>query len=314
MAGLDAEALDLSVRTRAFAFLSEQSRVHPSGVPRAVLAAGFDFNGRRVPLVGPQGIFKPELCRLPLSILTAPIKEGRERPYADDQSPDGLILYKYRGTYADRNHHENMGLREAMRSRIPLVYLYGLMPGWYDAYWPAYVVYDDPGSLTFTVALGEKSAEVSGPLLGASVEVESDDTRRWVTRQAMTRVHQKSFSRRVLHAYQERCAICRLGHKELLDAAHILPDNHPRGFAIVPNGLSLCRLHHAAFDANVLGVTPDLCIEIRSDVLDEKDGPMLQHGLQGFHGTTVRHLPHARRLHPRRDLLAERYEMFRKAG
>jgi len=35
---------------------------------------------------------------------------------------------------------------------------------------------------------------------------------------------------------------------ELLDAAHITPDTHPEGEPIVSNGLSLCKLHQAAFD------------------------------------------------------------------
>ncbi len=37
-------------------------------------------------------------------------------------------------------------------------------------------------------------------------------------------MHQQEFRQRVLRAYRERCAICRLRHEELLDAAHILPD------------------------------------------------------------------------------------------
>jgi putative restriction endonuclease len=45
----------------------------------------------------------------------------------------------------------------------------------------------------------------------------------------------------VLQAYETRCALCQLRHGELLDAAHILPDTHPSGRPVVPNGLSLCR-------------------------------------------------------------------------
>jgi putative restriction endonuclease len=81
---------------------------------------------------------------------------------------------------------------------------------------------------------------------------------------------------------------------------------------IVPNGLTLCGLHHPAFDAHVLGVSPDLEVEVRQDVLEEEDGPMLVHGLQGFHGRPVAHLPRSPKLRPNREFLAERYEMFRK--
>jgi putative restriction endonuclease len=313
MSAADADALDSALRTRAFAFLAEQTRLHPNGIPWKVLSDGFTFEGRRVPLLSQQGIFKPALCRLPLSMRTAPIVEGCERPYEDEQDAAGLILYKYRGV--DRSHRDNEGLREAMRTRTPLIYLYGLAEGWYSALWPAYVVHDEPAALTFTVEVGLEAA-LSGPLAGASVETEgeSEDTRRWVTRQSVVRLHQKSFRLRVLRAYRERCAICRLGHQELLEAAHILPDRHAQGLAIVPNGMTLCTLHHAAFDSHVLGVSPDLRVEVRTDILEEKDGPMLLHGLQGFHGSRVAHLPASQKLQPRREFLAERYETFKKAG
>ena len=307
----DAGIEDATIRTRAFSFLAEQTRVHRNGIPWSVLLEGFTFDGRRVPLVSQQGIFKPAACQLPLSMRTTPIVEGRERPYEDEQDSNGLILYKYRGM--DTAHRENEGLRQAMRTRTPLVYLYGLAPGWYWAEWPAYVVRDDPAALTFTVEVGLQAA-LSGPLVDAPTAAESEDTRRWVTRQSVVRLHQKSFRLRVLRAYRERCAICTLRHEELLEAAHILPDNHPRGLAIVPNGLTLCTLHHAAFDTHVIGVTPDLQVEVRTDILKEKDGPMLLHGLQGFHGALVAHLPVSATLRPRRDFLAERYEIFKKVG
>jgi putative restriction endonuclease len=80
----------------------------------------------------------------------------------------------------------------------------------------------------------------------------------------------------------------------------------------VPNGLALCRLHHAAFDAHILGIRPDYVIEIRTDVLHEVDGPMLVLGLQGFQGATLR-VPARRKLRPDRERLAERYQTFLRA-
>jgi putative restriction endonuclease len=114
-------------------------------------------------------------------------------------------------------------------------------------------------------------------------------------------------------AYRNRCAICRLAHPELLDAAHILPDGHPRGDPIVPNGVALCKLHHAAFDRHILGIRPDCVIEIRRDILEEVDGPMLRHGLQEVAGAVL-NVPRAEVSRPRPDLLEERYEMFRNVG
>jgi putative restriction endonuclease len=126
-------------------------------------------------------------------------------------------------------------------------------------------------------------------------------------------MHQVAFRQRVISAYRERCAVCRLRHRELLDAAHILPDTHPRGEPVVSNGLALCKLHHAAFDSYILGVRPDLTVEIRIDILREGDGPMLLHGLQGFQGARIG-IPGSPRLRPNKEFLAERFETFKKAG
>jgi putative restriction endonuclease len=48
-------------------------------------------------------------------------------------------------------------------------------------------------------------------------------------------------------------------------------------------------------------------------VLNEIDGPMLIHGLQGFHGATLT-VPRPATLRPDREFLEERYELFRQAG
>ncbi len=132
-------ASDQRVRSAAFAFLDAQTRRHGEVLPRDLLAEGFLFEGQRVPLLGPQGIFKPRALReLPLSITPVPIVEGRDRPYADELSPDNLLTYRYRGT--DPGHRDNVGLRLAMRRRVPLIYFVGMVPGQYMATWPAYVV------------------------------------------------------------------------------------------------------------------------------------------------------------------------------
>jgi putative restriction endonuclease len=60
-----------------------------------------------------------------------------------------------------------------------------------------------------------------------------------------------------------------------LDGRHERP-----GLPEVPNGLALCKIHHSAYDVNILGVSPDYRVHIRADVLREHDGPMLRWGLQ----------------------------------
>jgi putative restriction endonuclease len=302
------EDRDTAIRAAAFAWLAEQTRRLGSEVlPRDLLAQGFTFEGVRVPLLGPQGIFKPAaLAEVPLSICTVPKVEGREPPY-DDQFGDDALLYRYRGT--DPNHRDNVGLRQAMDRQLPLVYLHGLVRGQYLAVWPVYVVGEDRVEHAFTVQPDEPASLRPDIVMDAA-----DDIRRaYVLRVVRQRIHQHSFRERVLLAYQMTCAVCRLHHQELLDAAHILPDGHPQGKPIVPNGLALCKLHHAAFDSNILGIRPDYSVEIRRDVLIEIDGPVLLHALQGVHH---RRITVPRRVASRSSaaFLEERYRMFRAAG
>src|SRR5262249_10191915 len=139
----------------------------------------------------------------------------------------------------------------------------------------------------------------------AWIASDSQTKRAYVTLTTQHRLHQQSFRMRVIHAYRKCCTICRLKHEELLDAAHILPDGHPKGEPWVCNGLALCKLHHAAFDSNILGVRPDLVVEVRDDVLEETDGPMLQHGIKECHEKKLLVLPALRELRPRPEFLEE---------
>ncbi len=198
-----------------------------------------------------------------------------------------------------------------MQKQAPLVYLYGVVPGRYMPCWPVYVVGDDPRGLSFTIAMDDRRIAAARDF--AVSEPDDAIRRSYVTRLGKQRVHQQEFRQRVLRAYREQCAICRLRHEELLDAAHILPDGHPRGEPVVPNGLALCKLHHAAFDRHVLGVRPDLTVELRPDVLREPDGPMLKYGLQGFQDARLL-LPRDPPLRPNREFVEERYGMFRRVG
>lgn len=304
-------ATDAEVRQRAFQFLDDLRATHGNALPSGALIRGFDLDRARVPLMSPQGIFKPAILdTMPLSIRTAPADSNRPRPYDDAVGEGGVIHYKYRGT--DPSHRDNVGLREAMQRQAPLIYFVGLRPGWYHAEYPVFVVGDDPAQLAFRVQVDDR--RMIGATGAGVAEPTANARREYITVLAQRRVHQEEFRARVLAAYRECCAVCRLRHPELLEAAHILPDRHPQGDPVVPNGLALCKIHHAAFDRNILGVRPDLVIEIRRDILEEEDGPMLRHGLQDLHGRGLVEVPRARALKPDPVRLDERYRMFRRAG
>ena len=297
---------DLRVRLAAFQWLRAQMDVYGELLPRSVLAEGFVFDGVRVPLLGPQGIFKPAiLTDAPLSITTIP----GQYPDAMD---GGTLSYAYRGT--DPAHPDNRGLRRAMEQRIPLVYFYRVQPGQYLAAFPVFIVGDHPAELRFDVAVDDigQLARPSPPL--DAVSEERDEIRReYVTAVVRRRLHQQAFRARVIEAYRVHCALCRLRHQELLDAAHITADAEATGEPVVSNGLSLCKLHHAAYDRHFLTVRPDYTIEVRQSILDEEDGPMLLHGLKGMHDRQI-YVPREVSLQPDRGRLAERYEAFRRAA
>ena len=184
------ENLDHSVRLAAFRFLEEQTQFagEDGALRRTIIERGFTYEGDRVPLLGPQGIFKPRiLAAIPLSITTVPVVEGESRPYDDAFGDDGLLRYRYRGT--DPSHHENVGLRLAMQQQVPLIYFHGIVPGQYAPEWPVYIVGDDPERLTFTVSVDERAFASLG-----NVEVEQAAIRRrYVTRLFRQRLHQTAF-------------------------------------------------------------------------------------------------------------------------
>lgn len=67
---------DHSVRMAAFRFLEEQTQLagEDGALRRTLLERGFTYEGQRVPLLGPPGIFKPRvLVSIPLSITTVPV-------------------------------------------------------------------------------------------------------------------------------------------------------------------------------------------------------------------------------------------------
>ncbi len=297
---------DATIRRAVFDWLSEQRESVGEALSRTSLES-FTLGERRIPLVGPRGIWKPAVCELPISIAT--IVHGPYSDTFDDRA--GVLHYAYRGT--DPLHSDNVGLRRAMREQVPLVYFHAVAPGSYVATYPVFVIDDDPPSLTFTLQVDDLSAALAAVDEHRVAEDDAQARRAYVTRSVRQRLHQVAFRERVIRAYQERCALCSLRHQELLDAAHITPDSEPEGDPIVSNGVALCKLHHAAFDRFFFAIRPDYVIDVRPSILDEHDGPMLVVGLQRIHGARIL-LP--RRLNERPDprRLERRYEMFLRAG
>lgn len=268
----------------------------------------FQFEGERVPLKDyGRGIWKPRHLDAALSFSTVYTPPRDVPPYADLEGPDGLQRYKWRGD--DPRQADNVALRTAMQRRLPLIWFVGVASGSYLARYPVFLIAEEYEQRQFVVALDQAQRHLYPPL---EVEI-SDDDRHYARSLTKQRLHQPLFRARVIAAYEQRCAMCRLHHASLLDASHILADGHALGQPIVPNGLALCKIHHAAYDQNILGVSPDLRIDVRRDILAEVDGPMLRHGIQELAGERLE-VPRQRSSSPDRKRLEIRYRMFLDAA
>lgn len=246
-----------------------------------------------------KGIWNPKHLLGTLSIVSSP-KGG----YSDAQVGESLFAYDYQ---KDSTAGDNVKMRKALELGLPIILLRWIKDGIYVPVFPAYVLVDDSANHRFMIALDERLKLASDPLHLKPIE------RAYAERAMKQRLHQPEFRGRVIHAYEHRCTVCALKHGKLLDAAHIIGDDKLHGVPSVDNGLSLCKIHHAAYDANLLGITPEYVVRINRELMDEIDGPMLVHGLQEMDKRGLI-LPKRRADRPSRDRLAERFEEFKAAS
>jgi putative restriction endonuclease len=274
------------------------------------LRAGFIFEGSRIPLINPQrGIFKPASMQFLLSVRTVYPAAGRRVWYDDQRQVHGqiergeeLVDYAFMGT--DPEAADNRWLREARDHQIPILYFLGVAPGRYTLIWPTYVANWSAAELKAQLAFGAPATTSAAWSLPVAPE------RRYALRLVRQRLHQATFREAVLTAYDSRCAITGLPEARLLDAAHIVADtDESLGQPLVCNGLPLSKLHHAAFDSNLIGIDPDYRVHVSEMLLRMNDGPMFEQGIKAVAGRTIR-MPGRPQDQPDRDRLAQRFERF----
>jgi putative restriction endonuclease len=292
---------DEDVRASCFSRLALLQAEHGDELPYAgVLSEGFPFRGRRVPFLNYQkGIYRAAIQSGPAALS---IQTSSKSPYADEETDDGFY-YDYRAGSVDQP--DNRALRAAAQLAVPLVYFVATQQGVYRPLYPYFVTEDSPAARRVFVTPGKLVGSFEEP---EPVLVSDPLERKYVVRETKIRLHQDRFRRAILIAYRGQCTICRLKERQLLDAAHIEADTSPTGMPVVPNGLSLCTIHHSAFDHNLVGVSPDYEVRVSRRLLDEVDGPMLDL-LKTFDRTTIQ-LPSRRANHPDRERLAARFERF----
>lgn len=305
------DASDLKFREEAFRHLYALLGGR-SVLSRAEMETPFIVDGQRLTLVDPQrGIHKPRVMRHLLSITTVVPAKGRKIWYSDQTKAHNEIYagetsvrYSFMGENPDAA--QNRSLREAAEEQIPIIYFLGIKPGLYQPIVPVFLT--DWNAHTLSVSI------VFAPALGATIAPvfpARADERRYTLRMVKQRLHQIQFREAVIDAYQSRCAISGLPEPRLLDAAHIAPDaDEEFGQPIIVNGLPLSKIHHAAFDANLLGIDADGVVHASERLLSIHDGPLLE-GLKGVAGQKIRP-PVRDQDRPDPHRLAMRFELFKK--
>jgi putative restriction endonuclease len=230
------------------------------------------------------------------------IQTSANSPYEDAILEEGF-LYAYRDGPIDQA--DNRALRAVHDLQVPIIYFIGTLPGYYKPVFPCFVTHDDPLARMVTVTPGALRGSIDEPV---ATPIEDPLERRYAVRETRVRLHQRRFRARVVPAYSSQCAICRLKELRLLDAAHIVGDVLETGEPAVSNGLSLCAIHHRAFDQNLVGVSPDYVVHVSRRLRDDEDGPMLDL-LKGFHEMPLL-VPQRVRDRPDRERLDVRFVRF----
>lgn len=260
----------------------------------------FEYAGQTLRLIDVQGgIWNPDNAwplqdklRATLSINTT--NSGK---YEDKEISGGLWRYDYQ---SGGSEGKNTKLRKAMELQLPLVWFVQQDSGRYVPY-KVFIINDFPEDGYCLIAPDLALATAS--------KSESPIERRYAERIMKQRLHQPAFRARVLSAYETKCAICKLGHGQLLDAAHITPDSDEQSSTSVTNGICLCKIHHTAYDIKILGINANYTVHIRRDILSETDGPMLEYGIKNMNKTQIL-LPSDDKQRPDRDRLQQRFSEF----
>jgi putative restriction endonuclease len=306
---------DSQIRGTAFAAAKELAQANGT-LTSEQLRAGFQFQGKRIPFINPQrGIFKPKEMNRLLSIRTVFPRSGARIWYDDQREAHQQIFngeetvdYAFMGT--DPDAAENRWLRDAFDLRTPIIYFLGTAPGLYQPIIPTFIVGMDPAALKARIAFSPADVSMSDMAVGPP---QTGIERRYGLRLVKQRLHQAAFREMVITAYRGRCAISGLPQPSLLDAAHIVNDRDEElGQPLINNGITLSKLHHAAYDTNLIGIDADARIHVSERLLMLKDGPTLE-ALRQFDGKLLMPPVRDKDKHDR-DRLAIRFERFKAAA
>ncbi len=301
---------DWAIRAKAFEVLEHLALEFNGRIPWSRIDAGFEFQGERVHFASrAPGIFKPRQMSATLSVKTVVPRTGRKIWYRDQESDfddaTGLLSYDLAEGKLDKG--ANAHLRAAYERQARLIYFRGMGSAVYEAIWPVWVSQFNTEERRVLLAASDVMyTNVSSveAFLPSQIEVREAS---WTNAQSKRRNHQAWFSSVVKSAYGYRCAFSGLPLRNLLVGAHIIPDAE-EGPVTVTNGICMSTLHHSAFDSFLIGVDPDYQVHVARNVLEERDGPILE-SLKGLKGKKLR-LPENLAERPSQTYLEQRFKLF----
>jgi putative restriction endonuclease len=139
----------------------------------------------------------------------------------------------------------------------------------------------DTGEEPAEVALLERIANAPNMVAEEDVVAGVARPRRYAITETRRALRSLDFSARVLSAYRHRCAMCGVQLK-LLDGAHIVPVAEPGSSDDTSNGVSLCAIHHRAYDRSLITFDPDYVIRVSERKLAELQAINMIEGLPSF--------------------------------
>lgn len=294
--------------TAAFEQVSLLERLYGDDIPWSAIEGGFYYRSEQI-LLGTkaEGIFKPrQMQQGLLSIKTTKPRPGRDNIYDDQETSEGFFRYALKKGHPRQG--SNRYLWEAMENQTPFVYFHAIAPGRYKAIWPCFVTNIHEIEMFCEVVVGD-------PLIARNTQptiVEypplNIPARAYAVRETRVRLHQATFRANVLRAYNDRCALSGLPIIELLEAAHITPDSFAHSSTEVSNGITMTRLHHRAYDSDLIGITSEFKIVVGRKIKEQSDIPILS-TIKKLDGSSLI-LPKQMQQQPNRERLAERYKAF----
>ena len=281
---------DDSIRLAALSRVAELRALWGDAIPESEIAQGFRLGTELILLKGPQGIFKPrQLTDGPLTIMSTLVSR-----YEDELLEEANVL---RYDYAPPSReHENRGLKALMAEGKPVILLKQVKAKPRPEYLivaPLFVEGFDDGARQFTLST---RADVTRRTDTQEAVVLREIQRAYGQTTVQTRLHQAYFRRDVLTVHRNRCCVCELRVRPLLQGAHIVPDSDALGVPSVQNGLSLCALHHAAYDRRIIRIKADYTIKVEQEWV-RTDDAFAERSLAAFDGHRIV-LPNAPEHHP----------------